>query len=99
MDKTLGGQVIRHPIRAARLLWPFKWSRRTVILLVMQTLDNAIRLRPKRRLLGRGIKLQTEQDPEKPNPTFIPAANASTTVGMDDIGMHLLHPTAPLATR
>jgi cholesterol oxidase len=42
----------------------------------MQTLDNAIRLRPKRRLLGRGIKLQTEQDPEKPNPTFIPAADA-----------------------
>ena len=72
------GQVIRHPIRSARLLWPFKWSRRTVILLVMQTLDNAIRLRPKRRLLGRGVKLQTEQDPEKPNPTFIPAADAVT---------------------
>ena len=29
---------------------------------------------PKRRLLGRGIRLQTEQDPERPNPTFIPAA-------------------------
>ena len=42
----------------------------------MQTLDNAIRLRPKRRLLGRGIRLQTEQNPEKPNPTFIPAADA-----------------------
>jgi cholesterol oxidase len=69
------GQLIRHPIRAARLFWPFKWSRRTMILLVMQTLDNAIRLRPKRRLLGRGVKLQTEQDPEKPNPTFIPAAD------------------------
>src|SRR5262249_36420462 len=24
-------------------------------------------------------------------------ANASTTIGMDDSGMHLLHPTAPLA--
>jgi cholesterol oxidase len=71
-------QLIRHPIRAARLLWPFKWSRRTVILLVMQTLDNAIRLRPRRRLFGRGVKLQTEQDPEKPNPTFIPAADAVT---------------------
>jgi cholesterol oxidase len=47
-----------------------------VILLVMQTLDNAIRLRPKRKLLGRGVKLQTEQDPEKPNPTYIPAAEA-----------------------
>jgi cholesterol oxidase len=68
--------VLRHPIRATRMLWPFAWSRRTVMLLVMQTLDNAIRLRPKRRLFGRGVRLQTEQDPEKPNPTFIPAADA-----------------------
>ena len=29
---------------------------------------------PKRTLFG-GIRLQTEQDPEKPNPTFIPVAN------------------------
>jgi cholesterol oxidase len=72
------GQLLRHPIRFLRGLWPFAWSRRTVILLVMQTLDNAIRLRPKRRLFGRGVKLQTEQDPEKPNPTFIPAADAVT---------------------
>jgi cholesterol oxidase len=69
------GQLIRHPLRFLRLLWPFGWSRRTVILLVMQTLDNAIRLRPKRRLLRRGVRLQTEQDPDKPNPTFIPAAD------------------------
>jgi cholesterol oxidase len=69
------GQVLRHPLRFLRLLWPFRWSRRTVILLVMQTLDNAIRLRPKRRLLGRGVRLQTEQDPDKPNPTYIPAAD------------------------
>jgi cholesterol oxidase len=72
------GQVLRHPLRFLRLLWPFGWSRRTVILLVMQTLDNAIRLRPKRRLFGRGVRLQTEQDPEKPNPTFIPAADHVT---------------------
>jgi cholesterol oxidase len=88
------GQLIRHPIRAARVLWPFKWSRRTVILLVMQTLDNAIRLRPKRRLLGRGVRLQTEQDPEKPNPTFIPAADrvarwmAERTAGVAQSGLN-----------
>ena len=70
------GQVLRHPINFLRTFWPFKWSRRTVILLVMQTLDNAIRLRPKRKLFGRGVKLETEQDPERPNPTFIPAADA-----------------------
>jgi cholesterol oxidase len=69
------GQAVRHPLRFLRLLWPFAWSRRTVILLVMQTLDNAIRLIPKRRRFGRGIRLQTEQDPQKPNPTFIPAAD------------------------
>ncbi len=68
------GQVFRHPIRFFRTLWPFKWSRRTVILLVMQTLDTAMQLVPKRKLLGRGVKLQTEQDPERPNPTFIPVA-------------------------
>src|SRR6185436_9928397 len=63
-----------HPISFLRTFWPFKWSRRTVILLVMQTLDTAMRLAPRRRLLGRGVRLQTEQDPERPNPTFIPAA-------------------------
>jgi cholesterol oxidase len=65
---------MRHPPKALKMFWPFGWSRRTIILLVMQTLDNAIALRPRRRLFG-GMKLQTEQDPAKPNPTFIPVAN------------------------
>jgi cholesterol oxidase len=68
------GAMLRHPLRTLRLLWPFGWSRRTVILLVMQTTDAAMRLIPKPRLLGGGIRLQTEQDPERPNPTHIPAA-------------------------
>jgi cholesterol oxidase len=68
----------RHPLQAARLLWPGAWSRRTMILLVMQTHDTAMALRPRRRLLGRGVKLQTEQDPERPNPTYIPAAAEAT---------------------
>jgi cholesterol oxidase len=80
------GQAIRHPVRLAKLLWPRTWSRRTVILLVMQTLDNAIRLRPRRKLLGRGVKLQTEQNPEKPNPTYIPAAEAVTKWMADRTG-------------
>jgi cholesterol oxidase len=66
--------MLRHPVKALKVLWPFGWSRRTIILLVMQTLDNAIALRPRRTLFG-GLRLQTEQDPEKPNPTFIPVAN------------------------
>jgi cholesterol oxidase len=66
--------ILRHPLRTARMLIPHKWSRRTVILLVMQTVDAAISLRPRRKLIGRGVRLQTEQDPERPNPTFLPAA-------------------------
>lgn len=66
--------LLRHPVEAIRVMNPRGWSRRTIILLVMQTLDNAIALRPRRGPLG-GLRLQTEQDPEKPNPTFIPVAN------------------------
>jgi cholesterol oxidase len=67
-------QIVRHPVRFAKVLWPRGWSRRTIIVLVMQTLDNAIALRPKLMRSGE-VRLQTEQDPDKPNPTFIPVAN------------------------
>jgi cholesterol oxidase len=68
------GQIVRHPVKFAQALWPRGWSRRTIIVLVMQTLDNAIALRPKLTRSG-DVRLQTEQDPERPNPTFIPVAN------------------------
>ncbi len=68
------GQILRHPKRLAQLLFPKHYSRRTIILLVMQTLDNAIALRPRKGPFG-SLWLQTEQDPERPNPTFIPVAN------------------------
>jgi cholesterol oxidase len=67
-------QILRHPGRFAKTLWPRGWSRRTIILLVMQTLDNAIALRPTLKRSGE-VRLQTEQDPDRPNPTFIPVAN------------------------
>ncbi|NLT05645.1 MAG: GMC family oxidoreductase [Solirubrobacterales bacterium] len=68
------GAILRHPGRLASLLLRPGWSRRTIVLLVMQTLDNAISLRPRPLPNGR-VRLQTEQDPEKPIPTFIPVAN------------------------
>ena len=68
------GQITRHPRRLAQVLFAKHWSRRTIILLVMQTLDNAIALRPRKGPFG-SFWLQTEQDPERPNPTFIPVAN------------------------
>ena len=39
-----------------------------VMLLVMQALDNAIALRARKRWFGRGYRLSTEQDRDKPNP-------------------------------
>jgi len=73
------GNVIRHPVKFLKTLWPRGWSERTVIYLVMQTLDNAIAFRPKRGIFG-GVSLATEQDPEKPNPTFIAVANEAAEV-------------------
>ena len=68
------GNILRHPLTFLRTLWPVGWSRRTVLFLVMQSLDNAIAFRAKRGLFG-GVSLTTEQDPEKPNPTFIEIGN------------------------
>lgn len=73
------GQVLRHPVDFARTTWPKGWSERSVVYLVMQTRDNAIAFRAKRGLLGR-VSLSTEQDPEKPNPTFIAVANEAAEV-------------------
>ena len=70
--------ALKHPIRLLRILFPRKWSRRTIILLVMQTLEGSLRLRPRK--LGNSVRLQTEQDPDNPNPTYIAAANISAEV-------------------
>jgi cholesterol oxidase len=67
-------QVLLHPRRLAQVMFPKRWSRRTIIILVMQTLDNAIALRPHKGPFG-SFWLKTEQDPERPSPTFIPIAN------------------------
>ena len=68
------GGTFSHPLRFLRLLWKRGWARRTVILLVMQTLNNSMRLKPIR-IGPRKLLLTTEQDPDNPNPTWIPAAN------------------------
>jgi len=71
----LFGNMIRHPVRLAKTVWPFGWGRRTVVFLVMQSLDNAISFRARPKWIGRGVTLATEQDPEKPNPTYIDVGN------------------------
>ncbi|MBA3747838.1 MAG: GMC family oxidoreductase [Solirubrobacterales bacterium] len=77
--------ALRHPLQFARLCDPRAWSRRTIILLVMQTLDNAIALRPRPGRFG-AMRLQTEQNPAKPMPTFIPIANKAAEWIAKEIG-------------
>ncbi|MBD8868573.1 GMC oxidoreductase [Nocardioides donggukensis] len=60
------------------------WSERTVIALVMQTLDNSITTRPQRRL-GR-FRMTSEQGHGTPNPTWIPVANEAVRRMADTMG-------------
>jgi len=72
---SLLGNAIRHPIQFLKTLWPFGWSKKSVALLVMQSLDNAISFRAKKRWIRNGVRLSTAQDAARPNPTYIEAGN------------------------
>jgi cholesterol oxidase len=72
------GAIARRPWWLLTRLWPFGWARRSVGAGIMQTLDNAIAFRAKRRWLGRGVRLVTEQDPMRPIPTHFPLADEAT---------------------
>ena len=67
--------ILRHPVRWLKTLWPVGWSRRMVMLLVMQSRDNAIAFRARKRRLGGGYRLSTTQHSEKPSPTYIDKGN------------------------
>jgi len=69
------GNILRHPILFLKTCWPFGWGQRSVILLVMQTLDNHITILRKRRwwtLFTNGL---VSKNRGKKIPTYIPEAN------------------------
>ncbi|HEY6425570.1 MAG TPA: GMC family oxidoreductase [Pseudonocardiaceae bacterium] len=72
--------IAEHPVRSVRLLSVRRWSERTVILLVMQTLDNSLTT-----FLHRG-RLTSRQGHGEPNPSFIPAAFQATQLTAKHIG-------------
>ncbi len=78
------GQVLRHPVRFAKTISVRRWAERSVILLVMQSLDNRIRVSLKKGLFG--TRLTSTQDSADPNPTYIPVANEAARVVADTIG-------------
>ena len=79
------GEVLRHPLYAPRLATTHKFAERTVILLVMQSLDNSLTVYPKRTLTGR-IKIKSRQGHGEPNPEWIPAANRAARLLAGNIG-------------
>lgn len=66
-------EVVRNPNLLRKILDVRKWSQRTVIALVMQNVDSSVKVSGKRSLFG--YRLTSIQDSEKPNATYIPAAN------------------------
>lgn len=66
-------EVLRHPIVFLRSLSARHWSERTIIALVMQSLDNSITVYRKRGLFG--AKLSSRQGHGEPNPAWIPAGH------------------------
>jgi len=71
------GQALRHPLLTMRMFWLRGWSERTIIVLVMQSIDNSLSVRRKRGLL-RGERLVTKPGHGEPNPTWIPVGNEVT---------------------
>jgi cholesterol oxidase len=69
------GRIARNPAQWLTTLWPFGWSRRSLMMLVMQPRDNAITFVAKKRRLGRGYRLVTAADPARPAPAYIEAGH------------------------
>jgi cholesterol oxidase len=65
--------VLIHPLRFLRSRWVRHSSERSVILLVMQSLDNSLTSFRKRGLFG--YRLSTRQPTGTPNPEWIPLAH------------------------
>jgi cholesterol oxidase len=77
--------MLKHPVHTAHLLNGHRWSERTVILLVMQSLDNSITTYTKRGLFGRR-KYTSKQGHGEPNPIFIPAGHEANQRTAEHIG-------------
>ena len=65
--------VLRNPLLVLKILDVRRWSERTVIALVMQNVDSALTVKGKRGIFG--WRLTSKNNSDKPNATYIPAAN------------------------
>jgi len=67
------GNLVRHPLQAARAHWPFGFARRSAILLVMQPVSSFLRVVLRRRPWGLSLSSQLSGGPRPP--TYLPLAN------------------------
>jgi cholesterol oxidase len=74
------GQVLRHPVAFVRSLSVRRWSERAVILLVMQTVDNSMKV------VRKGRRLTSRPGSGPPNPTYLPIANQAARLAAEEIG-------------
>ncbi|MFZ9309298.1 MAG: GMC family oxidoreductase N-terminal domain-containing protein [Candidatus Nanopelagicales bacterium] len=65
--------VLKSPLTLFKILNVRRWSERTIIALVMQSVDSAISVKGK--MQGSKFLLTTSQDQDRPNATWIQAAN------------------------
>ncbi|MGW1974721.1 GMC oxidoreductase [Streptomyces sp. NPDC001889] len=78
------GNMARHPVLAVRSLSVRRWSERTIIGLVMQSVDNSLTTYRKRSGPGRG-RLTARQGHGTPNPTQIEAATRAASLLAEEI--------------
>jgi cholesterol oxidase len=79
------GALARHPVNGVRAMWVRRWSERTVIALVMQSLDNSLTLRWRRSWYGRR-RLVATPGHGAPNPSWIPEGNEAVRLLADELG-------------
>ncbi|MEU4064524.1 GMC family oxidoreductase [Streptomyces wedmorensis] len=77
-------EIVKHPALAARSLSNRRWSERTIIGLVMQSLDNSLTTYRKPGGIGKGL-LTARQGHGAPNPTQIEAATEAATLLAEEI--------------
>lgn len=72
--QAFAGELVRNSGTAARLLDVRRWSERSIISLVMQTVDNSLTVTGRRTRLG-WWHLTTRKDESKPAPAYIEVAH------------------------
>ncbi|NWF26165.1 GMC family oxidoreductase [Streptomyces sp. PKU-EA00015] len=78
------GNMARHPLLAVRALSNRRWSERTIIGLVMQSLDNSLTTYRKPSGIGKGL-LTARQGHGAPNPNQIPEATRAASLLAEEI--------------